>query len=149
MLWPTTVRDWWQWDPFREMRRLQRDMDRLAAGYRLGAAERVFPAVNVWTGRDDAIVTAEVPGIDPNKLEITGVGDTLTLSGTREPADAGEGQVVNRLEREAGDFARTIQLPFRVEPDKVEAIYAKGILQVRLPRLEADKPKQIAIKASK
>jgi HSP20 family protein len=148
MLWPRTMRDWWQWDPVREVQRLQRDMDRLAAGYRLGAAERVFPPVNVWTGRDDAVVTAELPGIDPAKLDITVVGDTLTLSGTREPAEPGEGQVVNRLEREAGDFARTIQLPFRVEPDKVEAAYAKGVLQIKLPRLEADKPKQIAIKAS-
>ncbi len=149
MLWPRTMRDWGQWDPMLELRRLQRDMDRLFTGYRPGAAERVFPPVNVWTGRDDAIVTAELPGVDPAKLDITVVGDTLTLSGTREPAEPGEGQVVNRLERETGDFARTIQLPFRVEADKVEAAYAKGVLQITLPRLEADRPKQIAIKAAK
>jgi HSP20 family protein len=142
------MRDWWQWDSLREMRRLQSDMNRLFTGYR-PAAERIFPAVNVWTGRDDAIVAAEVPGIDPKRLDITVVGDTLTLSGTREPAEVKEGHVVNRLERETGVFTRTIQLPFRVEPDKVEAVYAKGVLQVRLPRLEADRPKQIAIKASK
>jgi len=149
MLWPRTMRDWWQWDPLREAERLHRDMHRLFSGLVPSHAARVWPPVNVWTGRDDALVTAELPGIDPAKLDITVVGDTLTLSGTREPAEAGEGQVVNRLERETGDFARTIQLPFRVEADKVEAAYAKGVLQIKLPRLEADKPKQIAIKAAK
>lgn len=148
MLWPRTMRDWWQWEPLREMQRLQREVDRVFSGFVPSYAPRVFPPVNVWTGRDDVIVTAELPGVDPTGLEISVVGDTLTLSGVREPAEPSEGQVVNRLERETGTFARTIQLPFRVEADKVEASYARGILQIKLPRLEADKPKQIAVKAS-
>ena len=148
MLWPTTVRDWWQWDPLREMRRVQRELERALAGSAPGHVPQVFPPVNIWTGRDDVVVTAEVPGVEPQKLEISVVGDTLTLSGEREGAEAEEGQVVNRLERETGAFARTVQLPFRVEADKAEATYAKGILRIKLPRLEADKPKQIAIKAS-
>ncbi len=148
MLWPRTMRELWPWDPLREMGRLERDMRRLFSGFAPGYAARVWPPVNVWTGRDDAVVSVELPGVDPKGLEISVVGDTLTLSGTREPSELKGGHVVNRLERDTGDFSRTIQLPFRVEPDRVEASYAKGILRIKLPRLEADKPKQIAVKAT-
>lgn len=148
MLWPRRVRDLWPWEPLREMQRLERDMHRLFSGLMPATATRVWPPVNVWTGRDDTVVTFELPGVAPDKLDISVVGDTLTLSGAREPVEAKEGQVVNQLERESGSFTRTIQLPYRVEPEKVEATYAKGVLRIRLPRLEADKPKQIAVKAS-
>lgn len=148
MLWPRSMRELWPLDPLEEVERLHRDVHRLFSGFLPSYAPRVFPPVNVWTGRDDVIVTAEVPGVDPAKLEITVVGDTLTLSGVREPAEAKEGQVINRQERETGSFTRTVQLPFRVDPDKVEATYARGILRINLPRLEADKPKQIPVKAS-
>lgn len=148
MLWPTSMRDWWQWDPFREMRRLQREVDRALSGLVPSFVPRVFPPVNIWTGRDDVVVTAELPGVEPKKLDISVVGDTLSLSGEREPVQPAEGQVVNRLERETGSFSRTVQLPFRVEADKVEATYSRGVLRIRLPRLEAEKPKQIAVRAS-
>ncbi len=49
---------------------------------------------------------------------------------------------------ETGEFSRTVQLPFRVETDKVTAHYANGILRITLPRLEADRPKQITVKAT-
>jgi len=148
MLWPRRVRELWQWDPLREAERLHSDMHRLFSGLAPASAARVWPPVNVWTGRDDTVVTFELPGVAPDKLDISVVGDTLTLSGAREPVEASEGQVVNQLERESGSFTRTIQLPYRVEPEKVEATYAKGVLRIRLPRLEADRPKQIAVKAS-
>ncbi|MBM4030771.1 MAG: Hsp20/alpha crystallin family protein [Planctomycetes bacterium] len=142
------MREWGLLDSLEDMERLHRDVHRLFSGFMPSAAPRVFPPVNVWTGRDDAIVTAELPGVDPERLDISVVGDTLTLSGEREQPESGDGHIVNRLERESGGFTRTIQLPYRVEADKVEATYARGILQIKLPRLEADKPKQIAVKAS-
>jgi len=149
MLWPRTVHELWSWEPLEEMRRLQREMSRALAGRLPTLTRKVFPAVNVWTGRDDAIVTAELPGVDPGKLDITVVGDTLTISGSRAADELKEDQAYSRQERESGKFTRQIQLPFRVEPDRVEAHYARGILRITLPRLEADKPKQISITASK
>jgi len=148
MLWPRSARDLWSWEPLEELRRLQREMGRAISDTWRGLTVRVFPAVNIWTGRDDAIVTVELPGVDPGKVELAVVGDTLTISGTRQPDEVKEGQVFGRRERETGDFSRTIQLPFRVEPEKVEARCAQGVLRITLPRLEADKPKQIAIKAT-
>lgn len=148
MLWPRTMRRLWATDPWEEMRRLQRDMNRLFSGVAPGLARRLFPPVNVWVGRDQAVVTAELPGVDPANIEINVVGDSLSLSGRREADELGEGQSFTRQERPVGAFSRTIQLPFRVEPDGVEATYARGILTVTLPRLEADKPRQISVKGS-
>ena len=148
MLWPRRMREFWSWQPGEDMRRLQQEMNRRFSGLWPTAARRGFPAVNVWAGRDDAIVTAELPGIDPGALDISVVGDTLTIAGERKP-DAPEGDVVfQRNERETTTFVRKLLLPFRVEPDAVEATYARGILRINLPRLETDKPKQIAVKAS-
>lgn len=149
MLWPRTMRGLWSWEPWEEMRRLQRQMNRLSGDVLPGVSRRVFPPVNIWTGRDDIIVTAELPGVDPQKVEISVVGDTLTISGSREGAELKEGESFSRQERETGVFSRTIQLPFRVGADKVEASYARGVLRITLPRLEAEKPKQVPIKAAK
>ncbi|MFW6163658.1 MAG: Hsp20/alpha crystallin family protein [Planctomycetota bacterium] len=147
MLWPRTMRRLWGSDPWDEMRRLQREMNRLFSGVAPGLTPRLFPPVNVWVDRDRAVVTAELPGVDPAEVEINVVGDSLSLSGSRQADELGEGQSFTRQERPVGAFSRTIQLPFRVEPDKVEATYARGILTITLPRLEADRPRQISIQA--
>ena len=132
-------------DPLTEVQRLQREMNRLFSG----ATEfytHDFPAVNVWRSAEGAIVTAELPGIDPAKLDISVVGDILTLTGSREIEALKEGESYHRQERTHGRFARTLQLPFQVNAAKVEAKYEKGILQITLPQVEEEKPKKIAIK---
>lgn len=132
-------------DPLTEVQRLQKEMNRLFSGATELYAHD-FPAVNVWRGEDGAIVTAELPGIDPAKLDISVVGDSLTLTGVRELEALKEGESYHRQERTYGRFARTLQLPFQVNAAKVEAKYEKGVLQITLPRVEAEKPKKIAIK---
>lgn len=148
MLWPRTMKRLWALDPWEEMRHIQREMNRLLSGFSPLTTRRVFPPVNVWTGHDDAVLTAELPGVDPATIDISVVGDTLTLKGARQLDELGEGESFTRQERQAGEFLRKMQLPFRVDPDKVEATYTKGILRVDLPRLEADKPKQVAVTPS-
>lgn len=134
-------------DPLREMQRLHTEMDRLFSGVTLPFTQS-FPAINIWTGDHDTVVTSEVPGIDPKDIDISVEGDTLTISGSRMPEELKEGDTYHRQERGHGRFARTVKLPFRVEPGKVEAKYDKGILTVTLPRLEEDKPKKIQIKSA-
>jgi HSP20 family protein len=107
-----------------------------------------FPAVNVWRGQDGAVVTAELPGIDPARLDISVAGDSLTLTGIRELEPLKEGENYHRQERTYGRFTRTLQLPFQVNAAKVEAKYEKGVLQITLPRVEEEKPKKIAIKVA-
>jgi HSP20 family protein len=136
--------------PWTEMQRLRRDIDRLftdtsADIRRPGAAG--YPAMNVWTNPDGAIVTAELPGINPEDIDISVQNDTLTLTGSRQPNALKEDEIYHRRERGQGGFTRSFQLPFHVEAGKVEAVFDKGILQVSLPRAEADKPKKITVKA--
>jgi HSP20 family protein len=136
--------------PWTEMQRLRRDIDRLFTDAstdirRPGAAR--YPAMNVWTNPDGAIVTAELPGINPEDIDISVQNDTLTLTGSRQPNALKEDEIYHRRERGHGGFTRSFQLPFHVEGGKVEAVFDKGILQVSLPRAEADKPKKITVKA--
>ena len=137
--------------PWREMTRLQREMNRLFsdsfshAGGRVGPS---YPAMNVWTNEDGAVVTAELPGVNPQDIDISVVGETLTLSGSRQPDVLQDGEKYHRRERNFGNFSRTFQLPFQVMADQVEAIFKNGVLHISLPRAEEDKPKKITIKSA-
>ena len=130
-------------DPFRELRRLQEEMDRLAGAFTPAAAS--FPAVNLYAGRDGIAVSAELPGVAKDELEIHAHRDTLTLRGTRRPAAEDEA-AFHRRERRSGAFTRTIQLPFRVDPERIEARLENGVLQLSLQRPEEDKPRRIEVK---
>jgi HSP20 family protein len=136
--------------PWREMARLQRDMNRLLSGtsrWPGWSTAPSYPAMNVWTDQDGVVVTAELPGVDPDDIDISVQNDTLTLRGNRAPDEVPEGGTYHRRERGSGSFTRSFQLPFQVESAKVAASYEKGVLNITLPRAEVDKPKKIAIKA--
>ncbi|GAB4488042.1 MAG: hypothetical protein OHK006_17910 [Thermodesulfovibrionales bacterium] len=106
-----------------------------------------FPATNVWVSDDNAVVTTEIAGVSPDDLDIATMKDTLTLRGTRQAEDLGEGATYHRRERWTGQFSKTLQLPFTIEADRVEARFVKGILYIKLPRADADKPKKITVKS--
>ena len=128
-----------------DMRRLQREMDSLvSSAFRSRSTD--FPAVNLWTCQESAIVTAELPGVDLNDVDISVVGDTLSIRGTRRPLQLGEGETYHRRERGVGEFARVMQLPFRVEPDEVSATLKNGNLSISLPRAHADRPRKIQVR---
>lgn len=135
---------------WREMDRLQREMNRLFEDYyptRLRPAP-AYPALNVWTSEEGLKITAEVPGVRPEDLDISVVGETLTLSGTRKPDELKENARYHRQERGYGSFTRSLQLPFPVDVNKVEAAFRNGVLSVTLPRAEEDKPRKITVKAT-
>jgi len=136
--------------PWREMERMQREMNRLFARVPTrfeGTAAPAYPAMNLWTDEDGAIVTAELPGVDPDDIDISVVDDILTLKGGRQPDELKEGETYHRRERRHSRFTRAFRLPFQVDADKVVAVFEKGVLNISLPRAEADKPKKIAVKA--
>lgn len=135
---------------WREMDRLQRDMNQLFEPYspsRLRPAPG-YPALNVWANPDGLMITAEVPGVNSDDMEITVVGETLTLSGVRNPDNIEEGARYHRQERGYGKFARSITLPFTIDAGKVEAAFKNGVLTITLPRSEADKPRKIAVQSA-
>jgi HSP20 family protein len=129
---------------FRDMRRAQDDMNRLFGGLRF-ALRTEFPAANVWASADGAIITAQVPGVQPDQLDVTVHQDTVTLRGRREPEQVEGEVVVHRRERPYGPFTRTFIMPFRVDADRVSARFSRGMLTLELPRPESDKPRHVKI----
>jgi HSP20 family protein len=127
-----------------DMQRLQRQLDRLMSLENASATQE-FPPIAAWSSEHGAIVRAEIPGIDPNDVEITLVNDTLTIKGSRIPEVLKEGETCHRQERGSGQFTRSLQLPFGVEADEVKALFTNGILQITLPRAKAEKPKTIKV----
>jgi HSP20 family protein len=130
------------------MDQLQREMNRLFDATSRG---RVFnspsyPAINIWTNDNGQLITAEMPGVNPEDLDIDVTGDALSISGERVQDEVAKEARYHRRERSFGSFSRTIQLPFMVDTDRVDASFKNGVLQISLPRADADKPKKITVK---
>jgi HSP20 family protein len=144
----TITRPTWRWDPWGEVDRLQRE---LTSSFTLPRRQSagVYPPLNIHTGDDDVIITAEIPGIDPADIDITVTGDTLTIKGTRKAREVKQEETWHRRERGSGNFSRTVQLPYNVDGNKVQADYVKGVLKIVLPRAEADKPRKISVTPGK
>ena len=141
MIWSDFSRFNRTWDPWLEIDRMQRLFRDLA----MPATAGEFPAVNVWVNGDAAEVKVELPGVDPKDVDISVVGKTLTLKGSRAPEEAKEEESYHRRERWSGSFNRAVELPFSVNANKVEARFNKGVLTITLPRAEEDKPRKITI----
>lgn len=130
-----------------EMDRMRREMNRMfrtAAGTALSTPEG-YPAINMWLDGDNVILTAELPGVPSDELDISIEGNTLTLSGERHPEELPEGATYHRRERGYGKFTRVIKLPYQIEADSVKANLVEGVLSIALERAEADKPRKIKV----
>ena len=142
----------WHRDPFSEVDRFRRDMDKLydafAGRRRTATAAGVFPALNVSEDEDNLYVRAELPGIVPEQIEITTKENNLIIKGERKIAAEGEKVSYHRREREAGSFRRIISLPARVDTEKVTAACKNGVLTVTLPKAAEVKPRQIKVKST-
>ncbi len=143
-------------EPWGEMVSLREAMDRLLAD----SMVRPFGALESWSGGmpeidvietdEDIIVKATVPGIKPENLEVTTVGDTVTIKGavSEEEESEKEGKVIYR-ERRQGSFCRSFTLPTNIQSDKAAAEFENGVLTLTLPKAEEHRPKAIKIKRKK
>ena len=130
-----------------EMDRMRREMDRMfnAIGGAGLSTPQGYPAVNMWLDGDHVILTAELPGVSSDELEISIEGSTLTLSGERKAAELPEGATYHRQERGYGKFTRVVKLPYQIDANQVDAKLKEGILTIELERAEADKPRKIKV----
>jgi HSP20 family protein len=135
------------WDPIAEMRRMQDEIRRVFAEYEGQTSNQAFPPVSLWVGSDSVVVTAELPGVPADDIELSASDDSLTIRGKRQPEADAENIAWHRRERAYGAFARTIELPFRIDADNVQARFTNGVIEIELQRPEADKPKRITINA--
>lgn len=131
-------------DSVPEIMDLQREINKLFSSVGQSSALD-YPAINVWEKDDSLVVTMELPGLEPENINVSITGATLMISGTAKAEPLKEGEKYLRQERTVGNFQRNLQLPFQVDSKKVEANYEKGVLNIILPRLKEDLPKKIKI----
>ncbi len=141
----------WSLDAFSEAGELRRRMHELFEGAgdaSAGVARAgVHPPVNLYETGDSYVLTTELPGLRVEDIEVTVERDRLTLGGERRiehPQDAS----LHRVERRAGAFRRTLQLPLEVDGEKVEAVYRNGVLTLRIPKSPQHQPRRISIQGS-
>lgn len=136
----------WGFDPFAELRQLERHVNRVFRDVHGRGTD--YPSMNFWSNENEAYLEMEMPGVDQNDFELTVADDIVTITGTRRDPYTAEQDTAHRQERAFGSFSRTVQLPYAVEPDQVNARYEHGVLRVKFPRRESSKSKRIAIQAN-
>jgi HSP20 family protein len=139
-------------DPFQELDRLQRQMDTLfqtiPGRERPYRREGVYPLVNLSEDADHIYVQAELPGVDPQDLDITLKDQNLVLRGERKIPAEEKNVNYHRRERESGFFRRVLRLPAPVDANKVQATCQDGVLTITLAKPEEVKPRQISVKGA-
>jgi HSP20 family protein len=145
-------------NPWQTLEALRRELDRVFDGtetrnepffrtaFLPGRAARRYPLINLYEDKDAVYLEALAPGVDPATLNLSVVGNTLSITGEkRRVAGDVKPEAFHRSERATGKFVRHLQLPVEVDESKVRADYKDGLLIITLPKAERAKPKQIAV----
>ena len=104
-----------------------------------------LPAVDMRETKDDLVLSFDLPGVPEKDVHLTMTGDLLTVRGERRFENEAAENNYHRVERVYGKFERSVQLPMGVQTDKVKANYRDGVLEVKLPKAEEVKPREIKI----
>jgi HSP20 family protein len=142
-----------RWEPFRELAALQNEMGRwmnqLAGGVGTtpgnGQSSTWLPAVDVWETDSELVLSFDLPGIPEEKVTVELDDNVLTVSGERERTQEHSNERFYRFERRFGQFSRSVTLPAGIEEDEIQANYKDGVLEIRVPKPEEQKPKRIQI----
>lgn len=108
---------------------------------------RRFPAVNMAETEDDFCITVDLPGIEEKDVQVEAMGHNLVIHGERKWKEEKKGKEFHRVESQYGKFERVVQLPdeAHIDPKKIEASYKKGVLTVKVPKLEKTPTAQIPV----
>jgi HSP20 family protein len=140
------------WRPFGEVSTFRGEMDKLwdrFFGQRPLAgilSEEWVPSVDISETEDKFLIKAELPGLETKDVNVSISGELLTISGEKKKETEEKDEHHHFVERYSGSFERSFRIPVNVKPDKVEAIFDKGILRVTLPKEEKAREKEIEIK---
>jgi|SRR5688572_23931095 HSP20 family protein len=141
-----------RWTPAQEMTTLRDAMDRLFEqsfvrpnGWQTWRSGSV--PMDVYADGDNFVIEVALPGVTPDAVNVSVLGNQVTISG--EYPAAPEGRQYLFRERTGGRFERTLYLPTELDADKAEAHYEHGVLRLSIPQHEAAKPKRIALSAGK
>src|ERR671922_611307 len=142
-----------RWTPMRNLMSFQDEMNRMfdqfargGNGEEAGWGVRTWaPPVDIYETDDALILKAELPGVSKDDVSVEIHQNTLILRGQRKHEAEVKEDRYHRVERAYGTFQRSFVLPTLVDQEKVQASYTDGVLELRLPKSEAAKPKRIAI----
>ena len=109
------------------------------------SADSWTPAIDVIETDDDVLVVVDLPGVEPDGVDVSLAGNMLTLQGDRPVSDHPEAATVHARERAQGRFNRSIPMPVPINPDGVSAESNCGVLQIRLPKAEHAKAQKIQV----
>lgn len=141
---PTLRRSGWmtrpRWDPFD---RFFRDFGWPTV---VSEEERWTPPLDMAETENELLVRVEIPGMNEKDVDINLSRDLLTISGEKKVEEV-ENEACHCMESCYGKFSRTVELPFEVDAEKVDATFKDGVLRITLPRSETAKPKKIEIKS--
>ncbi len=143
-----------KYDPWRDVLSLRDEIDRLfedffpvRSGERRDYVADVWaPAVDIYETKDDVVVKAELPGMNKEDIKINIVDNSLVIEGEKKQEKEVKEENYYRVERRYGAFRRVIEIPVPVKTEGVEATYKDGVLEVKLPKKEEAKPKEIEVK---
>src|ERR687896_932214 len=139
-----------RWEPFRELRKMQGNLDRLwrdlgHGGGDEGDVESWAIPLDVVQQGDYIVVKASVPGVNPEDIDVSIENDVLTIKGhTKEDREHQEGNYLMR-ERRAGSFYRALRLPDTLDSDQAQSHYEHGVLSITFPRMESKRAKRLHI----
>jgi HSP20 family protein len=145
-----------RWEPVRELSSLQNEMNRLFNAFfespssgggngGTGTVRRWLPAMDLVETDEHFVLRADLPGLSQDDVEIELEDNVLTISGERKAEHEEKGEGFYRMERSFGQFRRALTLPEGVNADAITAGFDKGVLEVRIPKPEARKPRKVAI----
>ncbi len=143
-----------RWSPARELTTFQNDVDRLLEGFfRRGALRGdlspIFaPPVDVEETADEFVMRADLPGISMKDVKVSVMGDTVTIRGERSGEKSSQDGSLHRVERSFGSFERSFTLGAPIRADKVKAQYKDGVLEVRVPKAEEARPREIEVQVA-
>lgn len=144
-----------RWDPFRELEDMSERLNRMFARPATSRNGNEALTVADWVPRVDISETdkeyqikAELPGVEKENVKVTVEHGILTLQGERRQEKEEKGRRYHRIERSYGTFVRSFALPESVDQAAVKAEYKDGVLTLRLPKTEAEKPKAIEVKVA-
>ena len=142
-----------RWEPVRELQTIQNEMNRLfgtffdqpPAGGSTQTLRRWIPAMDLVETDDDFVLRADLPGLSEQDVNIELEDSVLTVSGERKAEHEERQEGYYRVERSSGAFSRSLTLPEGVNADGIRASFDRGVLEVRVPKPEARKPRKVAI----
>ena len=140
-----------RWEPVAELNTIQNEMNRLFNSFfdetpRTGASRRWLPPMDLLETTEHYVLRADLPGLSDGDVNIQLQDNVLTVSGERNAEHEHQREGYHRLERAFGAFSRSLTLPDGVDPDAIHAHFDRGVLEIRIPKPEQKKPRQVQIK---